>query len=165
MKRWTQSFVLSLSVQQIIATVGAMLLGIAAVYILGLMVAAFTKNIHPAGNIVDRMVDLWFVRVGGDGPYFVGPILAGFFFGICGRKQFGSRAGAYVWIIPAGYFLLNILRWHAWGSLPWWRALWNDFFSSDCGNSECYYEFFVTGPLYTSVAYAVGWLVRGTDLQ
>jgi len=160
MKRWTESFALSLSVQQVIATVGAMLLGIAVVDILGLIVAAFTKNIHPAGNIVDRMVDLWFVRVGGDGPYFVGPILAAFFLGSWSRKRFGFKAGAYVWIIPTSYMLLNMLRWHSWGSIPWWRALWDDFFSSDCGNSGCFYEFFVTGPFYTSLAYTIGWLVK-----
>jgi hypothetical protein len=38
-------------------------------------------------------------------------------------------------------------------------SVWNNFFGSDCGSSECLTEYRVTAPFYTSIAYSFGLLL------
>jgi hypothetical protein len=92
-------------------------------------------------------------------PYFIGPIALAFALGLWGRKRFRTTAGYFLWIVPALILLSSFLSWHSYSHLGRWQDAWANFFGRDCGGSECFYEWTVTAPFYTSVVYTLGWIV------
>lgn len=155
--RWmTDAAIPSFILQLLISTLVAMLSGVVAVVFLALIMAAVTTNAS-GGNFVDHVVQQRiFVLL--NEPYFIAPILAGFFLGRLGGRFFRSASAVLLWIVPAAGLLVSM------ASGPGMNV-WDNYFSSRCGASECAYEWLLTGPFYTSVAYTVGWISKNLHLK
>ena len=149
--------VLSFVLQQVVATVGAFLLGVVAVLILATLIAFFTRTPH--GNLVDKVVAEPLFKIGADGPYYAGPILMAFILGWVARRS-ESRGAAWMWVLPTLALVWNVMTWKSYSPLPRWDDVRANFFTSHCGDSDCLYELLITAPFYTSVAYSLGWVVR-----
>jgi hypothetical protein len=149
----------SFMLQQVISTAGAMLLGVLATMILATLTAVFAKGSHP-GDFLDLVVDQYIVK-GVDQPYYPMLILAGFTLGSLNLLFFRTRTAVWVWVLPLCILLWNIFTWETGGHAGYWQDVWANYFSSNCGSSECLYELFVTVPFYVSSAYSIGWLVTG----
>ena len=78
-QRWRDAALPSFVVQQLVSTVGAMVIGILVATIPAVLVAAVTKN-NSGGNWGDHVVEQPILRATGE-PYFVFPMLAAFIFG------------------------------------------------------------------------------------
>jgi hypothetical protein len=145
--------------EQALSTAGAMLLAVIVVIAVAFLMAIVTKN-NSGGDFGDHMVEQR-VFVLFNEPYFVGAVLSGLILGALSRRWSQSCAAAWVWILPAVVLIWNVFTWKNGGSAPYWSDVWNNYFSSHCNGSECLYEFFVTAPFLTSLAYTVGWIVKG----
>jgi len=139
-----------------IATIGAMLLGVLVVLLPTLLFASLTRS--PNETVRERVVTEPLLRWGADNPYFGGPILVAFILGWISRRYFKSRVAAWVWVPMTLALLWNITTWRSYSPLSHWGDVRANFFTSDCGDSDCLYEMLVTGPFYTSVAYSLGWI-------
>jgi hypothetical protein len=140
------------------STLGAAVIGFVTAIIPAVLIAAVTKNTS-GGNWVDHLAEQRILDAAGE-PYFLFPILSGFALGVLSCRYSRSSSAAWVWILPTVVLLWNVLTWQSGGFRPYWPDVWNNYFGSDCGSSECVYELFVTAPFYTSLAYTLGWLVR-----
>src|ERR1700733_11574386 len=141
-------------VQLVISTIGSILIGVIVVLICVLIAGVLMGTIS-GGRIFESRIFM-FVNE----PYFLAPIVAGFTFGFIGRRYFQSKIGAWVWVLPAAFLLIGISTWKNGGFLPYWRDVWNNYFGSQCGAYECLYEWLLTAPFYTSVAYTIGWICK-----
>lgn len=65
-----------------------------------------------------------------------------------------ARGGPYAWTVPAALLALSFLTTGLPGP-PDWRDNLSQFFGTNCGNSDCLYEGFCTGPFYASVVYSL----------
>jgi len=65
-----------------------------------------------------------------NGPYFVGPIIAGFVMGMFSRRYFRSSAAAWVWIVPMLFLLEGISAWKTGGVRQYWEDVWNNYSGS-----------------------------------
>lgn len=160
LKSWFASATVpSFVVQLLIATLGSIVTAIILVVIVAILIAAVTPN-SSGGNFADHLADgrVFFLV---DEPYYIAPVLIAFCLGFLARRFFRNRTGGWVWVVPAFFLLAGILSWQNGGYRPYWPDVWNNYFGSDCGSSECLYEFFVTAPFYTSVAYTFGWVGKG----
>ncbi len=157
-KHWIDGALPSFVVQLVLSTVGAVLLGIVLVLVPALVIAAVTKP--PGSSLIDRMVDQSLFRVGVDNPYFAGPILAGFILGVLSHRWFRSSSAPWVWLLPAMILAFNVATWKSHIARSNFSDAWANYFTSDCGASECLYEILITAPFYTSVAYTVGWIAK-----
>ncbi len=158
----THGRVSSFIVQLGIATVGAILAGIVLVQGSAVLLAAFTAN-DSGGNFGDHVVQQRIFLLL-DEPYFIAPILAGLTLGLFGRRVFCSDVSKWVWVVPAALLLVGVATWRNGGFRPYWQDVWNNYFGSKCGSSECLYEWLLTAPFYTSVAYTLGWIVENRRL-
>ena len=149
--------VLSFVLQQAVSTVGALLLGVGAALILATLIAFFTRT--PDGNLVDKVVAEPLFKIGADNPYYAGPILMAFILGWVARRS-ESRSAAWMWVLPTLSLVWNVMSWKSHSPLPRWEDVRANFFTSNCGDSDCIYELLVTAPFYTSVAYSLGSIVR-----
>lgn len=131
----------------VIATIGAMFCG----WILPLLIVLRMRG-HLNGTVVEKVAALF------DGPYFVFPILCGFVLGWISHRFLKSNTAAWTWVPMALVLMWNLLTWQSYGPDD---AVAN-FFTSQCGGSECLYELSVTAPFYTSVAYSCGWILQRT---
>jgi hypothetical protein len=157
-KRRLDATLPSFLIQQLVSTAGAMLVGLLAGIVPAVVVAAATGKTS-GGNWADHIVDNGVLRAAEE-PYFVFPILAAFGFGVLSHRYSLSRSALWVWVFPAVILLWNVFTWRNGGFRPYWPDVWNNYFGSDCGSSECAYEFFVTAPFYTSLAYTLGWTLK-----
>jgi hypothetical protein len=139
---------------QFIATVGALLLGTVVVFLLAALVAVFTRT--PSEGLLERVTEPPLFKLGADNPYFVGPILMAFVLGWTSRRYLDSRAAAWVWVLPALALVWNLMTWKSYSPLGHWADVEANFFTTNCGDSDCLYELFVTAPFYTSIAYSLG---------
>ncbi len=143
------------------ATFGAMLVGILAMGIPAALIAILTRGASP-GNFVDHVIDQPFFKwADKSNVLYLG---AGLVLGFFSRRFSRSRWTAWVWVIPFIVLCSNLLTWKGAGPLNtpvYWKDVWDNYFGSDCGSSECMYEFLVTIPFYTSVLYSVGWVAAG----
>src|SRR4030088_2730070 len=149
--------VLSFVLQQVVSTVGALLLGVVAAFILATSVAFFTRT--PGGNLVDKVVAEPLFKIGADNPYFACPIVMAFILGWVARRS-ESRGAAWMWVLPTLALVWNVMTWKSYSPLPRWEDVRANFFTSHCGDSDCIYELVITALFYTSVAYSLGWAVR-----
>ena len=140
------------------ATLGAQLVAILLVATSSLLTAFVTRNTS-GGDFGDHIGNQPSTHLL-DPPYHVGPVIVGFAMGFLLHRWFRSRLGAWVWTIPALILIWNLFTWHPGSSRACWPDVWENYFSGQCGSSECLYEQFVTCPFYTSLAYALGWLAR-----
>jgi hypothetical protein len=155
-KRWQDTALPSFLVQLPASTVGAIVVGILAGVVPAVLVAAITKNTS-GGNWVDHIAEQPILRAAGE-PYFAFPVITSFVFGALSRRYSRSSSAAWVWVLPAIILVWNLFTWETGGVGPYWPDVWNNYFGSDCGGSECVYELFVTAPFYTSLAYSLGWV-------
>lgn len=144
--------------QQLASTAGAMVVGIIAGIIPAVLSSAVTKNTS-GGNWVDHVADQPILRAVGE-PYFALPVVAGILLGIFSSRFFRSSSAAWVWVLPTIILVWNLFTWQNGGYRHYWPDVWNNYFGSQCGSSECLYENFVTAPFYTSLAYTLGWIAR-----
>ena len=153
-EQWiTSAVVPSFLIQLVIATIGAMIVGLVAALILSTLVAAITKNTS-GGNFIDHVVAQPFLAWAD-----LVIVFSAFALGTLARRVFRSRAAAFVWIFPAIILVWNLLTWEGAGTIStrtYWIDVLNNYFAH-CGSSECLYKVFVTVPFYTSVAYSFGW--------
>jgi len=150
--RWMANATIpSFILQLLISTMGAMLTGVAVVVFLALIV-----RIASGGYSVDAVQRRIFVLL--DEPYFIAPILAGFFLGRLGGRFFRSASTVLLWIVPAAVLLLGMASGHE-------MNVWDNYFGSRCGGSECASEWLFTAPFYTSVAYTAGWISKNLHLR
>jgi hypothetical protein len=140
------------------STLGAAVVGFIAAFLLACLTAAFTKNTS-GGNWADHVSDQLVLKAA-DGPYFVFPVLSGFALGALSYRYSRSSSAAWVWVLPTIVLIWNVFTWKNGGSRPYWLDVWDNYFASGCGSSECLYELFVTMPFYTALVYAVGWMTR-----
>jgi hypothetical protein len=159
-KSWRSMALPSFLVQQLASTAGAMLFGTITGAIPPVLISAVTKNTS-GGNWADHLADQPILRAVGE-PYFALPVLTGFFLGVLSSRFFRSSSAAWVWVLPTIILVWNLLSWHNGGYRPYWPDVWNNYFGSNCGSSECLYELFITAPFYTSFAYTLGWIARCT---
>lgn len=159
-KRWQDTALASFLVQLPASTVGAMILGYLAATIPAVLIAAVTKNTS-GGNWGDHLVEQPVLRAAGE-PYFALPVISAFFLGVLSHRYSRSSSAAWVWVLPTVVLIWNLFTWKTGGFRPYWPDVWNNYFSSDCGSSECLYEIFVTAPFYTSLAYTLGWATKRT---
>lgn len=72
-----------------------------------------------------------------------------------------SRSGTWIWLIPAffvvGQLITSVLTDGVRNGV-WW--VWQNLFTSECADSECLEEAMLTLPLFTSVAYSIGYSMR-----
>lgn len=146
-------------VQLVISTIGSILIGVIVVSI-GVLIAGDLTGAISGGRIFESRI---FMLV--NEPYFVAPIVVSFTFGFVGRHYFHPKSGAWVWVVPMAFLLFGVLSWKNGGYRPYWLDVWNNYFGSQCGGSECLYEWTLTAPFYTSVAYTIGWIIRGKLIQ
>jgi hypothetical protein len=142
-------------IQAFIATAGAMISAIAVTIILAGVTGVLTDNTS-GGNWADHLIQQPVFYLVGE-PWFIGPVLAGFVFGFFAWRWFRSITGLFVWVAPVLMLFVAIASWKTGGFQPYWRDVWDNFFGAGCGGSECLYEFFVTAPLYSSLAFSLGW--------
>ena|ERR1700690_1783484 len=142
--------------QVLLSTGGAILLAVIAVSIPAILVAALTRN-DSGGNFADHIATQHILALLAE-PYFIAEILAGFTLGFLAHRFFRSSLGVWVWVVPTAVLCVGIATWKAGSGRPYWHEVWNNYFSAQCGSSECAYEWLVTAPCYTSIAYAVGWI-------
>ena len=141
--------------QSIIATIGALVVGMICGAAPAIVAALVVKS-SSAGSFEDRLVSLRIFRVLVDSPYFLGPIIVAFILGAFASRAWETNAGLWVWLLPTGILVWNLLTWKSYTSRTNWVDAWANYFGSDCGDSECLYELLVTAPFYTSVAYSLG---------
>jgi hypothetical protein len=99
-------------------------------------------------------------------PVFLLPIGAACCFAILVVRQVPHRMrlGRWVWVLPLIWFLFEILEWYRFrypGQL-FWPDIWNNFFGTQCGGSECLYEWTVTSPLYCAASYSIAVALAST---
>jgi hypothetical protein len=141
--------------QLVIATVGAIVLGYSLLSILVHLIAAVA--LHKLGAITQAD---HFVQLFGDNPYWIGPVLAGFLLGAVSRRYFIGRNGFWVWVIPTLSFGVAMITTRPYGPYSRWEYVWDNFFTSRCGATECLSELVNTAPFYTSVAYSLGAVIK-----
>jgi hypothetical protein len=147
--------ILGFALQQIISTLGAVSLGVAVTVIVALSTAISDKS--ASGSFIDHMVGQP-VFMGVGQPYYPVLILAGLTLGLVSPRFFHAGGAPWVWVLPLTVLLWHVFTWRNHGYLPYWSDIWNNYFGSNCGSSECLYELFVTVPFYASAAYTAGWL-------
>jgi F0F1-type ATP synthase membrane subunit c/vacuolar-type H+-ATPase subunit K len=146
---------LSFVLQQLMSTIGSLLLGTALVLVPALLTAALRRN-SSGGNFIDHVVEQPSFRWAGRNQVFV---VAGLILGLLSVRFFQRRSAAWVWVLPLLVLIWNIFSWKNGGYRPYWPDVWDNYFGSHCSASECLYELFVTTLFYASVAYTFGWLV------
>ena len=163
--RWiTDAAVPSFVLQLAVSTVGAVLTATLVVMLPAVLLTIITRN-NSTGNFGDHLVAQPILILLNE-PYFALPVAAAFSLGTLSHRFFRSSSlGAWIWIVPMIILLGSIATWKSDGTRPYWRDVWNNYFSSQCGNSECAYEWLVTAPFYTSLAYATGWISRNLTRQ
>jgi len=156
-KRWQDTALPAFFVHLTVSTLGAAVAGFVAALLPAVLIAAVTKNTS-GGDWGDHVADQSILKAAGE-PYFMFPVIAGLAFGALSYRYSRSSSAAWVWVLPAIVLIWNVLTWKTGGLSPYWPDVWNNYFGSDCGSSECLYELFVTMPFYTSLAYAAGWSI------
>jgi hypothetical protein len=162
-RRLVDSAIPGFAIQVLISTIGAILVGLIAVSIPAIVLAAVTKNTS-GGNFADHVAEQP-IYVLLNEPYFIAPIAAGFLLGLFRRRFFRSSSAAWVWVVPMVTLIWSVTTWRTGGFRPYWTDVWNNYFGSQCVSSECAYEWLVTAPFYTSVAYTLGWLGKNFARQ
>ena len=101
-----------------------------------------------------------------DEPYFLLPIALALVFGFWQQKRFESSAAYFLSVVPGLVLLSTFLAWQSYTARGRWENAWANLFTSDCSESGCLYQYVVTAPFYTTLAYTSGWIVakrRRTD--
>jgi hypothetical protein len=146
-------FLTEFTTQTLIATVGAIIGGLAIVIIPSVVIPFLAGTLK-------QQTDWPLLKIA-DAPYFILPILLAFVFGFWKRKRFRSSAAYFLWLIPDISLISTFLSLHTmptYSELGRWQNAWKSLFAKSCGETDCYYQYFVTAPFYTSVAYTLGWI-------
>jgi hypothetical protein len=107
------------------------------------------------------------VRLLGE-PYFLLAIFLAILLSVVVNQIWTHSFSRWVWILPAIWLLYDISQTGYWNwyrhlpnpSTPLLRDVWDNYFGSHCGASECFDEWLVTAPFYASVAYSlVAWVI------
>ena len=87
-------------------------------------------------------------------PLWAPEIVSGLLFGWFAYKYVPSKMAFCSFALPGVLLLWNVAYWQQ--RMSQYDGTWDTFFGAGCGGSECAYEFFLTAPFYTAVAYTVG---------
>jgi hypothetical protein len=90
-------------------------------------------------------------------PVFPLLILAGFAAGRYCYQRIPSRLTFAIWIVPGIFLLYSAWSWHK--TMSGYDSVWDTYFGSGCGGSECLYELVLTDPFYSAIAYSLGALI------
>ncbi len=94
-------------------------------------------------------------------PYFPTQIAFGVMVGYMGRERFGTRFSLWIWIIPLLIFLWHFLAFQPNAFENFWQSRIHHFIGSGCQPADrCLDQMNSTGPLYTSIAYTLGALLK-----
>ena len=137
--RWRDATLPAFLIQQLISTVGAIVVGFLAVLIPATVLATATKNTS-GGNWADHFVEQHILSAAQE-PYFIFPILVAFVFGVLSHRYTQSLSARWVWVFPLTIFLWSALTWRTGSFRPYWTDVWNNYFGRDCGSSECVMNF------------------------
>jgi len=92
-------------------------------------------------------------------------VAAGFPVGYCMNSRFPSRFGPLAWTLLFLWMLFSMTDFARPGHVDL-HQIWANFFTNQCGDSECLYEVLGTLPLFGSVGYSFGaWLVLRHGLR
>jgi hypothetical protein len=155
-KFMTGKHIFSFLVHSAAATAGSLFVGFVSGLLIALAISPFSAG---TGNIVDRAVDSWFFRHCVDNPYFMTSILSAVCLGFMSHRFSKSQAAVWVWLLPTAVLMFNLLP-SVLSSPSAAKNAWINYFSRDCGGTECLGELLVTAPFYTSLAFTFGWLTR-----
>jgi hypothetical protein len=152
----TAKSIVEFVVQSIIATVGSIIGG----YLVGFLIALpFGFASSGLGNIVDKTVDTWFFRHWVDCTFPILPVATAACLGFLSYRSSKPNSPAWVWLIPSEVLLWSVLPavLHSADGRKW---VYNNYFGSNCGSTECLYELLVTAPNSThqQLTRSAGWL-------
>lgn len=96
----------------------------------------------------------WF-NVPGAGPWFAGSLLVGAVLGFAAIRRRRTPLATLVFIPPL-LLLIYFASSYYQAPAPYggWAAVWREFFSNQCGASECLGEFAGTQPTFAAAAYS-----------
>jgi hypothetical protein len=150
-----------LGLEWFVATYGSTLGAAASMYLL-----------YPIAHAIDDGMSFHQFNRALSVPYFPVQIAFGLMVGYFGRLRFGTRFSFWVWVIP-----LSILTWHFLAFEPGvlqnsWRVRLDHFMGPSCRpywgdhhSRPCFDQLVYTAPVYTSIAYVLGALVRKHTAQ
>jgi hypothetical protein len=146
--RWLRMLLTYLK-EVFLASIGATICG----FILGMLILPPLEVSAPK----------WFTGIFGE-PHFLLPILAAcVFLYFNARRKRLAWPSLWVWILPALWLAYGLATENTYypGRGSWRIYVWNNFFGSHCGFTECIGEWLYTCPFYTSVVYSiVAWIMR-----
>lgn len=94
-------------------------------------------------------------------PWFPGMVISGLLAGFYFNARDRCASASWVFALPLAYFFWST---YSEASLPPYGGfsfVWQNYFTRNCGATECLGELLATGPLYAGVAYSIGaWWVR-----
>lgn len=85
-------------------------------------------------------------------PLYLPGLICAFLLGCIVYFLTRSVTTSLAWLLPAAILAWNMLIWRG-------SSVWDTFFGSECGNTECLYQTFITVPFYASGAYSLGAVV------
>jgi hypothetical protein len=131
-------------------------------------IARYAKEVFLAAygtGIVAMLLSMLVIFIGGprmsaarwiDPPYSPIAIIVSVGSAYFVRRRTHRRPNMWVWIFPAVILVYNLFTWGRYpGQINYWTDVWENFFGSGCGSSECLYELTVTAPVVCSVAYSI----------
>jgi len=142
-------------VEEFLAIVGAIVCGTLFTVVAAFAIGAVSG---PLSTLRDRMVDSAIFRWGADSPWYLGPVLCALMLGWLSAKICRSWTGLLVPLVPLVVLALAVSTWKSYSTRPNLADAWANFFTQNCGESECIAQLLVTQPAYTSLAYTLGWI-------
>jgi len=93
-------------------------------------------------------------------PFFLGALLGGAIMGYLVNRNMRDLTALLVWIIPLAWLIYGIRDSSAHYSEVWSHQsqsayIWDSFFGTHCGGSECMNELLFTAPFLSSVSYSI----------
>lgn len=93
-------------------------------------------------------------------PFFLGALLGGAIMGYLVNRKVRDITAYLVWIIPLAWLVYGIRDSAASYSQVWAHQsrsayIWDDFFGTHCGGSECLNKLLFTGPFLSAISYSI----------
>src|SRR5258708_2028530 len=93
-------------------------------------------------------------------PFFLGALFGGAIMGYLVNRNMRDLAALLVWLVPLAWLIYGIRDSAASYSEAWAQQsrsayIWDTFFGTHCGGSECLNELLFTAPFLSSVSYSI----------
>jgi len=85
---------------------------------------------------------------------YIAIISCGFLSGWFLYTKVPAKTALFAWVLPAAFLTYSAVSWQM--TMAKYDSTWSTYFGTNCGGSECMYQFFLTAPFYTALAYSVG---------